>query len=139
MCARRTNASSCLKPFEQTENPHISRELSFEFHYFFMRKFWFTYLAKAVVVMPGGFGTLDELFELLTLIQTRKIRKHLPIVLFGSRYWSEVIDMKALEKYGTIDAADLELFFRTDSVDEAFDFITEQLKVYSLGSPGATL
>ncbi len=126
-------------PFEQMENPHISRELSFEFHYFFMRKFWFTYLAKAVVVMPGGFGTLDELFELLTLIQTRKVRKHLPIVLFGSRYWSEVIDMKALEKYGTIDAADLELFFRTDSVDEAYDFITEQLKAYSLGSPGATL
>lgn len=126
-------------PFEQEENPHISRELSFEFHYFFMRKFWFTYLAKAVVVMPGGFGTLDELFELLTLIQTRKIRKHLPIVLFGSHYWSEVIDMKALVKYGTINAADLELFFRTDSIDEAYDYITEQLKVYSLESPGATL
>ncbi len=126
-------------PFEQSENPHISRELTFEFHYFFMRKFWFAYLAKAVVVMPGGFGTLDELFELLTLIQTRKIRKHLPVVLFGSRYWAEVINLKALEKYGTIDAADLELFFRTDSIDEAFDFITEQLKVYSLGTPGATL
>ncbi len=126
-------------PFEQVENPHISRELSFEFHYFFMRKFWFTYLAKAVVVMPGGFGTLDELFELLTLIQTHKVRKHLPIVLFGSRYWSEVIDMKALVKYGTIDAADLELFFRTDSIDEAYDYITEQLKVYSLESPGAIL
>ena len=126
-------------PFEQEENPHISRELSFEFHYFFMRKFWFTYLAKAVVVMPGGFGTLDEFFELLTLIQTRKIRKHLPIVLFGTRYWSEVVDMKALVKYGTIDAADLDLFFRTDSVDEAFDYITGQLKNYAMESPGASL
>ncbi len=126
-------------PFEQSENPHISRELTFEFHYFFMRKFWFAYLAKAVVVMPGGFGTLDELFELLTLIQTQKIRKHLPVVLFGSRYWADVINLNALEKYGTIDPADLELFFRTDSVDEAFDYLTEQLKVYAMESPGATL
>ena len=126
-------------PFEQTENPHISRELIFEFHYFFMRKFWFAYLAKAVVVMPGGFGTLDELFELLTLIQTHKIRKHLPVVLFGSRYWAEVLNLNALEKYGTIDPADLELFFRTDSVEEAFEYLTEQLKVYALESPGATL
>jgi uncharacterized protein (TIGR00730 family) len=126
-------------PFEQSENPHISRELIFEFHYFFMRKFWFAYLAKAVVVMPGGFGTLDELFELLTLIQTRKIRKHLPVVLFGSKYWAEVLNLNALEKYGTIDAADLELFFRTDSVDEAFDFVTEQLQVYSMATPGPTL
>jgi len=126
-------------PFEQAENPHISRELIFEFHYFFMRKFWFAYLAKAVVVMPGGFGTLDELFELMTLIQTGKIRKHLPVVLFGSKYWAEVINFNALEKYGTIDASDLELFFRTDSVDEAFEFVTEQLKTYSLASPGARL
>ena len=126
-------------PFEQLENPHISRELIFEFHYFFMRKFWFAYLAKAVVVMPGGFGTLDELFELLTLIQTGKIRKHMPIVLFGSKYWAEVINLEALEKYGTIDAADLNLFFRTDSVDEAFDYVTDQLKTYSMASPGARL
>ena len=108
-------------------------------HYFFIRRFWFAYLASAVVVMPSGYGTLDELFELLTLIQTHKIRKHMPVVLFGSRYWAEVIDMNALEKYGTIDPADLELFFRTDSVDEAFDYLTEQLKVYSMGTPGATL
>ncbi|RMD62151.1 MAG: LOG family protein [Alphaproteobacteria bacterium] len=126
-------------PYEQSENPHISRELVFEFHYFFMRKFWFAYMAKAVVVMPGGFGTLDELFELLTLIQTRKIRKHLPIVLFGERYWSEVINFEALSRYGTIDGADLGLFFRTDSVDEAFDFVTEQLRIYAMGTPGATL
>jgi len=126
-------------PFEQVENPHISRELVFEFHYFFMRKFWFAYLAKAAVVMPGGFGTLDELFEILTLIQTRKIRKHMPIVLFGSKYWAEVINLEALEKYGTIDATDLNLFFRTDSVDEAFDYVTDQLKTYSMASPGARL
>jgi len=126
-------------PFEQAENPHISRELIFEFHYFFMRKFWFAYLAKAVVVMPGGFGTLDELFELLTLIQTGKVRKRMPMVLFGSEYWAEVINFNALEKYGTIDPRDLELFFRTDSVDEAFEFVTEQLNTYSLGSPGARL
>jgi uncharacterized protein (TIGR00730 family) len=126
-------------PFEQEDNPYISRELVFEFHYFFMRKFWFTYLAKAVVVMPGGFGTLDELFELLTLIQTGKIRKHMPIVLFGSEYWNEVINFDALQKFGTIDSKDLNLLFRTDSIDEAYDFITDQLKTYSLASPGARL
>ena len=95
--------------------------------------------AKAVVVMPGGFGTLDELFELLTLVQTEKIRKHMPIVLFGSHYWAEVINLEALERYGTISPEDVELFFRTDSVDEAFDYITEQLSQYALGTPGATL
>jgi hypothetical protein len=126
-------------PFEQTENPHISRELIFEFHYFFMRKFWFAYLAKAVVVMPGGFGTLDELFELLTLIQTQKIRKHMPMVLFGSSYWAEIVNFEALADHGMIDRADLDLLFRTDSVDEAYDYITEQLETYSLGTPGPTL
>jgi hypothetical protein len=126
-------------PFEQAENPHISRELIFEFHYFFMRKFWFTYLAKAVVVMPGGFGTLDELMELLTLIQTSKIRKRMPLVLFGGSYWDEIVNFEALADHGMIDRADLDLLFRTDSVDEAYDFITEQLETHSLGTPGATL
>jgi uncharacterized protein (TIGR00730 family) len=126
-------------PFEQSENPHISRELIFEFHYFFMRKFWFTYLAKAVVVMPGGFGTLDELFELLTLIQTQKIRKHMPMVLFGSSYWAEIINLEALADHGMIDRVDLDLIFRTDSVDEAYAFVTEQLESYSLATPGPTL
>jgi hypothetical protein len=126
-------------PMEQIDNPYVSRELNFEFHYFFMRKFWFAYLAKAVVVMPGGFGTLDEFFELLTLVQTGKIRKRMPIVLFGSRYWSEVINLEALERYGTINAQDLELFFRTDSVDEAFDFITDQLQSYAIDIPGPRL
>jgi uncharacterized protein (TIGR00730 family) len=126
-------------PFEQSGDSSITRELSFAFHYFFMRKFWFAYLAKAVVVMPGGFGTLDELFELLTLVQTGKIKKRMPIVLFGSKYWAEVINLEALERYGTISPEDTELFFRTDSVDEAFDYVTEQLSQYALASPGATL
>ena len=126
-------------PFEQSENPHISRELIFEFHYFFMRKFWFAYLAKAVVVMPGGFGTLDELFELLTLIQTQKIRKHMPVVLFGSSYWAEIVNFEALADHGMIDRADLNLFFRTDSIDEAYQYITDQLETHSLATPGPTL
>ncbi len=126
-------------PFEPNDNPYISRELSLMFHYFFMRKFWFTYMAKAVVVMPGGFGTMDELFEILTLIQTGKITKHLPIVLFGSNYWAEVINIPAFERYGTISPGDLELFFRTDSVDEAFEYITDQLTSYSIDQPGLSL
>lgn len=126
-------------PFEQAENPYITRELLFNFHYFFMRKFWFAYLAKAMVIMPGGFGTMDELFEILTLVQTRKIRKRLPIVLFGTKFWNDVINFDALARYGTISPEDLQLFFRTDSVDEAFDYITEQLSLYALGQPGASL
>src|SRR6516162_8059558 len=89
-------------PDEEFDNPYVSRELHFYFHYFFMRKFWFVYLAKAVVLFPGGFGTLDELFEILTLVQTRKTRKRMPIVLFGAEYWDEVINFDALVKYGTI-------------------------------------
>ena len=126
-------------PFEEGYNPFITRELAFQFHYFFMRKFWFAYLAKAVVAMPGGFGTLDELFELLTLVQTRKIRKHMPIVLFGRDYWDEIINFDALVRYGSIDAKDLDLFIRTDSVDEAFQYLTESLSAYALDIPGATL
>jgi len=126
-------------PVEEFDNPHVTRELSFHFHYFFMRKFWFAYLAKAVIVFPGGFGTLDELFELLTLLQTHKIRKHLPVVLFGSKYWSEVIDFDALVKYGSIDAADLGLFFRTDSLDEAYEYVVRELTKYAEAERGATL
>ncbi len=126
-------------PMEEGYNPHITRELQFELHYFFMRKFWFAYLAKAVVVMPGGFGTLDELFELLTLVQTGKIRKHMPVVLFGTDYWEQVVDFDALARFGTISAKDIDLCFRTDSVDEAFDYLTEQLGTYAIDKPGATL
>ena len=126
-------------PKEEFENPYVTRELGFHFHYFFMRKFWFTYLAKAVVVFPGGYGTLDELFEILTLLQTGKIRKHLPVVLFGTEYWNEVVNFDALAKYGCINREDIDLVFRTDSVDDAYGFIVRELTEHALGEPGATL
>ena len=94
-------------PIEQTDNDYITRGLSFHFHYFFMRKFWFAYLAKAMVAFPGGFGTLDELFETLTLVQTRKMKKPMPIVLFGTDYWNEVINFEALVRHGTISPEDV--------------------------------
>ena len=126
-------------PFEQIDNPYITRELNFQFHYFFMRKFWFIYLAKALVIMPGGFGTLDELFETLTLRQTGKIKKPMPIVLFGKDYWNSVINFDALVEHGTIDARDLELFFFTDSIDDAFAYLSEQLSGQALAEPGIKL
>lgn len=126
-------------PVEEFDNRYITPELSFHFHYFFMRKFWFTYLAKAVVVFPGGFGTLDELFELLTLVQTRKMHKHLPIVLFGRRYWNRVIDFEALAEDGCINPADIGLVHQTDSVDDAYRFLTENLARYSIDERGAIL
>ena len=126
-------------PGEAAGNPYVTRNLAFEFHYFFMRKFWFTYLAKAMVVMPGGFGTLDELFEVLTLIQTAKMTKLLPIVLYGADYWDAVVDFDALARFGVIGGTDLDLVFRTDSVDEAFDFITCELAAYALAAPGPSL
>ena len=126
-------------PAPEFDNPYVTRELSFHFHYFFMRKFWFAYLAKAVIVMPGGYGTMDELFELLTLVQTRKMRKPLPIVLFGTEYWKNIVDFDALARHGMISATDIELMFRTDSVDEAYDWIVLQLAQKALAQPGATL
>lgn len=126
-------------PVEEFDNPYVTRELAFHFHYFFMRKFWFAYLAKAVLVFPGGFGTLDELFEILTLLQTRKIRKHLPVVLFGNEYWNEVINFDTLIRYGTISADDVKLFHRTDSVDDAYEYITRRLTEYALAERGAIL
>jgi uncharacterized protein (TIGR00730 family) len=126
-------------PNEQFDNEYVTRELSVHFHYFFMRKFWFAYLAKAVIVFPGGFGTFDELFELLTLVQTQKLRKPMPIVIFGTGYWSEVVDFDALVKHGTISARDLKLMHHTDSVDDAYDYITRQLSERSLDKPGPTL
>jgi len=126
-------------PKEEFDNRYVTRELSFHFHYFFMRKFWFAYLAKAVVIFPGGFGTLDELFEILTLLQTGKMRKHLPVVLFGTEYWNEVINFDALVKYGNIDAEDLDLIYHTDSVDAAYEYVVAQLSKYGVAEPGATL
>jgi uncharacterized protein (TIGR00730 family) len=126
-------------PMEEFDNPYITRELAFHFHYFFMRKFWFAYLAKAVIVFPGGFGTLDELFELLTLVQTRKMKKPMPIVVFGTDYWKEVVDFDALVRHGTISAPDLRLMHHTDSVDDAYDYIVRQLAEKALGQPGPML
>jgi uncharacterized protein (TIGR00730 family) len=126
-------------PLEEFDNRYVTRELSFHFHYFFMRKFWFAYLAKALLVFPGGFGTLDEMFEILTLRQTRKMRKHLAVILFGARYWDEVIDFDALVRHGTISRDDLKIFHRTDSVDEAFEIVTRHLVEHAMAEPGAIL
>jgi hypothetical protein len=126
-------------PVEQTDNAYITHGLSFHFHYFFMRKFWFAYLAKAMIAFPGGFGTLDELFETLTLVQTRKMKKPMPIVLFGTGYWNEVINFDALVRHGTVSAEDLNLFHRTDSLDDAFDWVVGKLSEHALGHPGAML
>ena len=126
-------------PLEEFDNRYVTRELSFHFHYFFMRKFWFAYLAKALLVFPGGFGTLDELFEILTLRQTQKMTKHLVIVLFGTSYWDEVVDFEALVRHGTIDREDLRLFHRTDSVEEAYEIVTRELTQYALAERGAIL
>ena len=101
-------------PHEQQPNPYVTRELTFEFHYFFMRKLWFAHLARALVVFPGGFGTLDELTEILTLMQTRKVDRRIPVVLYGSRYWKEIINFDALVRHGMIDRADLALFAFAD-------------------------
>jgi len=126
-------------PNEQFDNDYLTRELSVHFHYFFMRKFWFAYLAKAMIVFPGGFGTLDELFELLTLVQTRRMRKPLPMVLFGTDYWEHVINFDTLVRHGTIDARDVKLVHPTDSVDDAYDWIVTHLAKRALGQPGPML
>lgn len=115
-------------PFEEKVNEYITPELAFEFHYFFMRKYWFAYLSRAMVVMPGGFGTMDEMFEILTLRQTQKIKRRLPMVLFGTEYWDSVMDLDAMVEWGTISESDLLLFHRTDSVDDAFHFLKEALE-----------
>jgi uncharacterized protein (TIGR00730 family) len=114
-------------PMEPTSNPYISRDLAFEFHYFFMRKFWFFYPAKAMVVFPGGFGTLDECMEILTLIQTRKSSKTIPFLLYGKSYWSEVLNFDAMVRWGTISPEDLELFRFVDTPEEAFQYLRDRL------------
>jgi len=120
-------------PFEQNPNPHITPSLNFEFHYFFMRKFWFAYLAKALVIFPGGFGTLDELFEILTLAQTQKLAKKILVVIYGSAYWKSLINFDAMIDAGTISAADLDLFRMVDSPEEGFEFLRDGLVKYHLG------
>ncbi len=114
-------------PFEQGVNQYVTPDLGFEFHYFFTRKYWFLYLCKALVIFPGGFGTMDELFETLTLVQTGKIKKKLPIVLYGSDYWSRVINVEAMAEFGTISPGDIDLIHVSDSVEDAFDYLTSRL------------
>jgi uncharacterized protein (TIGR00730 family) len=125
-------------PFEQRPNRFITPELSFEFHYFFMRKFWFAYLAKAMVVFPGGFGTLDELTELLTLAQTKKLENKIVIVLYGREFWREIINFDALVRHGMISESDLELFQWADSPAEALKLLQDGLTHYYL-SPERSL
>lgn len=114
-------------PFEQKGNKWISKDLSLYFHYFFMRKFWFLYLSKALVIFPGGYGTLDELMELLTLIQTEKIRKKVPVVIYDSKFWKKVINFDYMLKMGTISKEDLDLFYFADTVNDAYKFLTKEI------------
>ena len=114
-------------PSEEYANPFISPELLFEFHYFFMRKLWFVYTATALVIFPGGFGTMDELFEVLTLVQTRKIGRPLPIILYGRKFWQDFLNFDTLVKWGTIAEADLKLFKVCDNPREAFHWLSEKL------------
>jgi uncharacterized protein (TIGR00730 family) len=114
-------------PFEQGANPYITDGLHFEFHYFFMRKFWFAYLAKALVIFPGGFGTCDELFEILTLAQTDKLSKQIGVVLYGSEYWKAALDLKPMVEWGAIAEEDLDLIHHADTPAEAFDWLRDHL------------
>jgi uncharacterized protein (TIGR00730 family) len=119
-------------PFEQGPNQYISEGLHLEFHYFFMRKFWFAYLAKALVVFPGGFGTMDEMFEILTLAQTRKLSKKLCVVLYGSQYWDAVFNLKPLVEWGAISEADLHLLCRVDTPEQAFEKLKDHLTTHHM-------
>ncbi len=122
-------------PFEQFANDYISPGLNFEFHYFFMRKLWFVYLSKALVVFPGGFGTLDELMEVLTLLQTKKVKKNLAVVIYGSDYWKKVLNLDEMLHHGVISTSDLELFRFIDTPREAFAYLRDFLTRNYLEEP----
>ena len=119
-------------PFEQSPNPYISPSLNFEFHYFFMRKFWFAYLAKALVIFPGGFGTFDELFEILTLAQTEKLAKKILVVIYGSEYWKRLINFQLMIDSGVISPKDIDLIRFVDSPEEGFEVLKDGLTRYHL-------
>src|SRR5438876_3984610 len=119
-------------PFEQGANPFVTEGLQFEFHYFFMRKFWFAYLAKALVVFPGGFGTCDELFEILTLVQTDKLSKKIQVILYGRDYWSQVLDLKPMAEWGAIAEQDIELLDFSDTPGDAFEQLQAHLVQHHL-------
>src|SRR5262249_1119125 len=122
-------------PHEQGPNPYITDDLHFEFHYFFMRKFWFAYLAKSLVIFPGGFGTLDEMFEILTLMQTEKLAKQIQVLLYGSEYWDQILNMKPLVEWGAIAELDVDLLTRADTPESAFELLKEHLTRYHLDPP----
>ena len=124
-------------PFEQNPNPYITPALNFEFHYFFMRKFWFAYLAKALVIFPGGFGTIDELFEILTLAQTDKLAKKILVVIYGSEYWHRIMNFQAFVDAGTVSPNDLNLFKFVDTPEDAFTFLRDGLTEHHLGGGSA--
>jgi hypothetical protein len=115
-------------PYEQSANPYITKNLNFEFHYFFMRKFWFVYLSKALVMFPGGFGTMDELFEVLTLLQTNKIKKKVTVVLYGRDHWEKTLNFPNLVSLGLISRKDLKLFAYADTPQEAFEYLVKELR-----------
>jgi uncharacterized protein (TIGR00730 family) len=119
-------------PFEQGANRYITDGLHFEFHYFFMRKFWFAYLAKALMIFPGGFGTLDEMFEIVTLAQTQKLSKEIGVFMYGREYWDAVLDLEPLAEWGAINKADLNLLKWVDTPDEAFEQLRAHLMAYHL-------
>src|SRR2546421_11083167 len=119
-------------PFEQDANPYITKGLQFEFHYFFMRKFWFAYLAKALVIFPGGFGTLDELFEILTLAQTDKLSKKIAVILYGREYWEQVLNLEPMAEWGAIAPQDKELLKWADTPDEAFQQLRQHLESHHI-------
>jgi uncharacterized protein (TIGR00730 family) len=119
-------------PFEQGANPYITEGLHFEFHYFFMRKFWFAYLAKALVIFPGGFGTCDELFEILTLVQTDKLSKKIAVILYGREYWNEVLNFKPMAEWGAIAEKDIELLDFADTPTDAFEMLQAHLIAHHL-------
>jgi uncharacterized protein (TIGR00730 family) len=120
-------------PFEQYPNEYITPSLNFQFHYFFMRKFWFAYLAKGLVIFPGGFGTMDELFEILTLAQTDKLAKKILVIIYGSEYWNKIINFQAFVDAGAVSQEDLSLFKIVDTPEEAFDFLRDGLTKHHLG------
>ena len=119
-------------PFEQGANRYITPGLHLEFHYFFMRKFWFAYLAKALVIFPGGFGTLDEMFEILTLAQTQKLSKQMCVILYGKEYWEQILDLKPMDDWGAINPADLELMRWVDTPEQALEQLRGHLMEYHL-------